>query len=137
MQDAHSVITSAASGHVGDMAREMEVGDRRMYEILGKDNPYPKAKRLVRVIGKFNKQGVREIKADFNAMIDDVLGDDVPRVPSVREIHKEAFDVIDAELEGKPPAEQKQQIRELIAVLNLKLEGIERFESRNGLAPVA
>lgn len=128
MQDAHSVITHATSGHVPALAREMEVGERRMYEILSKDNPYPKTKRLIRNIGKFNKPGVREIKADLDAMFADILADEPAAVPSVAKIHKEAFDVIDAELEGKPAAEQKKEIRELIAVLMSKLEGIERLE---------
>lgn len=133
MQDAHSVITNAAGGHVDDIAKEMEVTRRRMYEILGPDNPYPKAKRLIRNIGKFNKPGVREIKADMDAMFADILAGERVETPSIAKINKECFDVIDAELEGKPAAEQKKEILELIAVLNQKLEGIERFEDHGGL----
>jgi hypothetical protein len=126
MQDAHSVITFAAKGHVENMAAEMEVRPGRMYEMLGDQCVYPKAKRLIRVIGKFNPAGVRLIKADMDSMFDDILGTESPSV-TVAQVHKEAFEAIDAMLEDKPAAEQKKEILELMAVLGKKLEGIERF----------
>jgi hypothetical protein len=132
MQDAHSVITFAAKGHVENMAAEMEVRPGRMYEMLGDQCVYPKAKRLIRVIGKFNRAGVRLIQADLEAMFRDILGgDDEPADVTVAEIHKEAFDVVDSLLSGKPAAEQKQELRELIACAALKIEAIERLEKRN------
>lgn len=131
MQDAHSVITHAAEGHVKAIAEEMEVSLGRMYEILGKDNPYPKAKRLIRVIGKFNRFGVREIRADLNAMFDDILdGGDEAREVTAANVHKEAFEAVDAMLQGKPAAEQVRELRELIAVAEMKIEGIERITAR-------
>lgn len=136
MQDAHSVITSAASGHVADMAREMEVSERRMYEMLGKQCSYPKAKRLIRVIGKFNQHGVRTIKADLDAMFEDILDDAEGREITAIELHKEAFEAVDAVLQGKSAAEQKQELRELIAVAELKIEGLDRMEQRQTLKAV-
>lgn len=130
MQDAHSVITHAAEGHVKAIAEEMEVSLGRMYEILGKDNPYPKAKRLIRVIGKFNTFGVREIRADLNAMFDDILGGSEDRKVTAACVHKEAFEAVDAMLQGKPAAEQVRELRELIAVAEMKVEGIERITAR-------
>lgn len=134
MQDAHSVITHAAKGHVEEIAAEMEVGLRRMYEILGNDNPYPKAKRLIRKIGKFNKDGVRGIRSDLDAMFDDILGEDAREVTAA-ELHKEAFEAIDAMLQDKSPADQLQELRELVTVAQMKIEGIERL-TQKGLKAV-
>ncbi len=128
MQDAHSVISDAAAGHVEDLAKEMEVGTRRMYEILGKDNPYPKAKRLIRNIGKFNKHGVRQIKADMMSMFADVLEDYFQDVTAI-DLHKEAFEAVDAVLQGKSAADQLKELRELIAVAEQKIEGITRLSA--------
>lgn len=119
------------------MAMEMEVGQRRMYEILGKDNPYPKAKRLIRVIGKFNQRGVRAIKADLDAMFAAILGESDAAEITASMLHKEAFEAVDALLEGKPAVEQLFELRELVAVAQQKIDGIEKLAGRNGLTPVA
>lgn len=57
--------------------------------------------------------------------------------PSVAKVHRELFEAVDALIEGKPADVQKKEIKDAIDILKEKLEGIERFESRNGLAPVA
>lgn len=57
--------------------------------------------------------------------------------PSVAKINKELFDVVDAILEGKSAEIQKKELHDAITVLQDKLEGIQRLEGRNGLAPVA
>jgi hypothetical protein len=108
-----------------------------MYEILGKDNPYPKAKVLIRDIGEFNKAGVRLIKADMDAMFAAILAGDSGHVPTVATVHHDAYEAIDAMLQGRPAGEQLDKLRGLAAVVNQKIEGIERLESRNGLTPVA
>jgi hypothetical protein len=128
MKDALSVISHATAKIVPELADEMEVSVSRMYEILGKDNPVPKSKRLIRAIGKLNKSGVRAVKADFNAMFDDILDDDETESEvTAQQLHKEAFEAVDALLSGKPPAEQAQELRELIAVAQQKLEGVLKF----------
>lgn len=136
MMDAHSVITHAAEGHVKQMAAEMEVSVQRMYEMLGNQCTYPKAKRLIRVIGKFNPAGVAEIRSDIDAMFDDILGSTETRDVSAVELHKEAFEAIDAVLQGKSAVDQKRELRELLTVVQMKIEGIERLEARQALKAV-
>lgn len=135
MQDAYSVITHATVGFVERLAAEREISLRRMYEILGKDNPYPKAKRLIREIGKLNPKGVREIRADMDAMFADILGGE-DREVTAAELHKEAFEAVDAMLENKSAAEQLMELRELVAVAQMKIEGIEKIEARRNLRSV-
>jgi hypothetical protein len=133
MQDPHSVITQAAAGHVIELAEEYGVRITRMYEILGKDNPYPKSRTLIRRLGKFNKQGVRLIRADMNALFTQILGDQPPADITAAAVHKEAFEAIDAMLTNKPAGQQIDELRELIAVCEQKIAGIERFATNGGL----
>jgi hypothetical protein len=60
------------------------------------------------------------------------------REVSVVEVHKEAFEAIDALLTDKPADVQKRELRELIAIAQQKIEGIERWEERQAtnLRPV-
>lgn len=83
-----------------------------------------------------NPAGVRPIKADMDALFADLLADDAAEVTAA-ELHKEAFEAVDAMLSGKPAGEQLKELRELIAVSQLKISGIEKLQERNGLAPVA
>lgn len=129
MRDAASVITQATDGIGVKLAAEYEVSNGRMGEILGKDNPYPKTKVLIRRIGHVDKSAnkfrVRLIKADMDAMFDDILCADVDQ-PCVRDLHKESFEAIDAQLENKSLPEQLKELRELASVVNQMIEGRER-----------
>jgi hypothetical protein len=124
MQDPTEVVTHATHGIVKELAAEMEVSLPRMYEILSRDNPIPKAKRLIRKIARINQAGGRLIKADFDAMWLDILGDDAE--VTAADLHKEAFEAVQACLENKSPADRSQELRELISVAELMLEGIEK-----------
>lgn len=55
------------------------------------------------------------------------------------QVHKEAFEAIDAMLTDKSPDEQKRELRELIVIAQMKIEGIERWEDRQAgkIRPVA
>lgn len=59
MMDSTSVISQATHGIIKELATDYEVSLSRMYEILGKDNPYPKARRLIRKIARHNQEGAR------------------------------------------------------------------------------
>lgn len=135
MQDAANVICEAAAGHVEDIAARREISERRMYEILGKDNPYPKSKRLIRDIGEFNKPGVRLIKADMDSLFADLLRDESEGTAdvTVQRVNKEAFEAIDAMLSGQPAADQIRELRELIAVCQEKLTNMEKLVEREPL----
>jgi hypothetical protein len=136
MQDARSVITHATAKHVSELAQEMEVSTSRMYEMLGPQCTYPKTKRLIRAIAKVNRPGVRAIKADMIALFDELLNDD-DREVTAAELHKEAFEAVDAMLSGKSADDQVEELRELVAVAELKIKGIEKVKARGNLAPVA
>lgn len=130
MQDAHSVITTAAKGFVEELAKRREISMARMYEILGKDNPYPRAKVLIRDIAEVNPQGVRLIKADIDAMFADLLEPVQLKAVTTARINTEAYEAIDALLTNKCAADQKRELRELIAVCEQKIGAIDRLEAR-------
>jgi hypothetical protein len=136
MQDAHSVITTSTSGIVDKLAAHREISLRRMYEQLGDQCVYPKAKRLIRDIATFNPHGARLIKADMDTLFADIFGEESAEVTAV-DLHKEAFEAVDAVLQGKSAADQLRELRELIAVAELKITGIEKLQARGHLSPVA
>jgi hypothetical protein len=133
MLDAKSVITTATKGHVEEIAKRREITVSRMYEILGKDNPYPKSKVLIRDIAEFNQEGARLIKADMDALWTDILGLSCPK-PTVKDLNQEAFEAINSFLAEKSDAEKKQQLRELIMVAELMIGDID--DDRSNELPI-
>lgn len=130
MKDAASVISQATDGIGVELAKEYEVSQGRMYEILGKDCPYQKTKKLIRAIGHVDetpsRARVRLIKADLDAMFADILGERASDSgPCVKRLHKEAFEAIDSQLEGKSTPEQLKELRDLAVVVNQMIEARE------------
>jgi|GEM_PF-3220925 len=121
MRDAASVITQTTVKIADKLAVDLEVSLPRMYEILGRDNPYPKAKRLIRAIARHNPYGAALIKADLDAMFAQIAWPDRATV-TVGDLHKEAFEAVDAMLNHKSKADQQKELRDLIAVAQMKLE---------------
>jgi hypothetical protein len=130
MMDSASVITQATHGIVKELAADYECSLSRMYERLGPQCVYPKTKRLIRAIGRHNPEGVRLIKADLDAMFAGILGVAAGDEPSIQDVPREAFEAVDAMLEGKSGPEQLKELRELAAVVDLKITGIERLMAR-------
>lgn len=126
MMDSNSVITHAAKHIVEKLSKEYEVTLSRMYEILGKDNPFPKAKRLIRAIARHNQPGARLIKADMDAMWSEILQPIASEQASLEVLHKESFEAIQACLTNKPRWVRAIQLRELIAVAQSMLEQTEK-----------
>lgn len=114
MMDSTSVISHATKGIVSELANDYEVTVQRMYEILGKDNPYPKVRKLIRSIARHNQEGARLIKADLDALFTDVLEDSVKA--SLEDLHRESFEAVQALLADKPRAVKEAELRELIAI---------------------
>lgn len=133
MKDALSVITDATRGFVTKLAQRREISERRMHEQLGDQCCYPKTKLLIRDIAAVNQHGARLIKADIDALFADVLEQTEVEDISLTRLHKEAFEAIDALLADKPPAECMRELRELIAVAQQKLEGMERIANAGPL----
>ena len=127
MRDPKSVITAAAKPVFDELVKEYEVSDSRMYEILSKDNPYPKAKRLIRAVGRYNPAGARLIKADLDAMFTDILDEETIKAPTDAELAKELHDVIHARLAGLTRAERLAECREALAVIHSEMAAIENI----------
>ena len=129
MQDPKSVITAASKGHVHELAAELEVSDSRMYEILSKDNPYPKTKRLIRAIARANPAGARAIKADLDAMFRSILGDG--DAVDLAGLHKETSEAFQALISGAPRPDQLRELREAGATIQAAISRIEAGERVN------
>lgn len=124
MMDALSVITEATKGIIDDLASHYELSQRRIYEMVGDQCFYPKVKRLIRAIGLFNKDGVRLIKADLDAMFTEILGECQKPVSDL-EMHKELSEAIQAKLANLPPADRLKEMREAVAVLEREITIVE------------
>jgi len=130
MKDLMDVTTQATKGMAEDLAREFEVTLSRMYEILSKDNPIPKSKRLIRAVSHCDrsddKYPVKLIKADFDALFSELLGDQMSKEIDCALLHAELTDVIKARLEKKTKAERLNECREAISILNDEIAFLEK-----------
>ena len=121
MQNPNDVTTQAFDGLVREIAIELGITDKRVYEILGNDNPYPKLWRLLNPLGRLNADRLELIRADFNARCDRITrGCNQPStiVTLTRELH----DVIEHVLERRPHAERREAINEAIVELYKQLQ---------------
>ena len=134
MMDSTSVITQATKGLAEDLAEDYDVSLTRMYEILGKDSPHPKEKKLIRAIARCDKSPdkwrVRIIKADFDSLFFRLLKDTVSGSDGVdcAELHLQLFEAIQAKLKGLPKAERLKEAREARAILDMEIESLEKEE---------
>lgn len=60
-----------------------------------------------------------------------------PASVTVARVHKEAFEAIDAMLNGKSGEDRKRELRDLIVVCQEMIEAIDAVEERGTLRPVA
>ena len=132
MRTSGDVIADVVNGHGPELAAILDVSKSRCYEILSTDNPYPKAKRLIRAIAQIKGADIRLIKADLDAMFHELLND--TDGVSDAELHRENSEAVQAVLDHKPVAEQKKELREAIAVNARKLRDLDKTRS---LAPPA
>jgi hypothetical protein len=125
MKDALSVITAATEGIVENLRKDYEVEKTRMYEMLGAQCVYPKAKVLIRRIAAHNQKGARLIKADLMAMFDDILEPDDCDV-TFAEFVKETNDAQNAKLSNAPKCERLKEDREALDVIHRDMANLER-----------
>lgn len=130
MRDASSVITAAADGLVKEIASEYELSERRIYEILSTDNPYPKTKRLIRVIAHCDKSDdkwrVKLIKADLAALFSELLGENIQQEIDSARLHSELNDAIYAKLKGLSRADRLKECREAVSILADEIAFLEK-----------
>ncbi len=127
MQNPNSVMTQAFDGNVGEVAIELGITDKRIYELLAKDNPYPKLWRMLNPLGRIAPLRLQIVRADFNARCARILDKQLPG-STPASMHKELSDAINSVLAKAPKAEQKKEIYEAIAELYQRLAMIETEE---------
>lgn len=125
MRKSDDVITQVVNGKGPKLAEVLEISDSRCYEILSTDNPYPKTKRLIRAIAQVNPQGIALIKADMDALFQDLLFDNQKSPTSPAEIHRESSEAFTSVIEERPIAEQKKECRDAIAIWSRKLRELD------------
>lgn len=119
MQNANSVMTQAFDGLVGEICVEVGITDKRLYELLGKDNPYPKLWRLLNPLGRVEFERLLIVQADFNARVARITPN--CGVPNDSRLHKELTEAMQSVLDKAPKNERKCQILEAIAELQKQL----------------
>jgi hypothetical protein len=129
MQNPHDVTTAAFDGCVREIAIEIGVTDKRLYEILGRDNPYVKCWRIFNALGRISPDRLALIRADFEARCDRIIGrEQTP--PTAASIHKETSDAVQSVINGDAPAKRRKEIVEAIAELQKELS---RIDDRNDI----
>lgn len=130
MRHPGCVIAQVINGKAPKLAEILEVSESRCYEILSTDNPSPKTKRLIRAIAQVDgitKSDIRLIKADYDAMFADLLGETCPHC-SITDCNKESFEGIQAELEHRPLPERLKEAREAMAAWTARVALLEHEE---------
>jgi hypothetical protein len=128
VQNEGNVLVKAAGGLVDELAFLRQVGPKRIYELLGNDNPEPKYKKLVIDIVSLNPQAIFEIEADllaFIQMLKEMFLDGNYQKLEFADLADELHDVVQARLKNKPLSKQKKEIREAIAALQQELSDLE------------
>jgi hypothetical protein len=124
--DSTDILANASEGFVKGLALEIDVKLARMYELLSKDNPYPKLWRILRPLGRINREGLRLVQADFNARCAAILDTDHDPV-SPSQLHKELSEVVQVHLDQHTEAEQRKEIIEAIALLQHRLNQMNKI----------
>lgn len=120
MQNPNDVTTAAFDGFVGEIALELGITDKRVYELLGRDNHYPKLWRLLTPLGRIAPGRLALVQADFNARCDRILlKDATPSTPAT--VHQQITEAMQAILDNSPPATRRKEIVEAIAELAKEL----------------
>jgi hypothetical protein len=117
------VVADAAAPVIKEMMIDLDVRTARMYELLSKDNPYPKLWRILLSLGKRNPEGLRHIQADFNARCEALLSETVAPITAAK-LHKELSDVVQCHLAEKPVDEQRRELIEAVSVCQHRLEDL-------------
>lgn len=119
MQNPNEVTTQAFDGFVAEIAIELGITDKRVYELLGRDNPYPKLWRLLNPLGRIQADRLELIRADFNARCDRLFRGSSPSTPAT--VHQQVSEAIQKILEKAPSHERRKEIVEAIAELAKEL----------------
>lgn len=120
MQNPNDVTTQAFDGLVGEIAIELGISDKRVYELLGRDNYYPKLWRLLTPLGRVQADRLELVRADFNARCDRILNKNTT-ASTPATVHEQISQAMQKILEHAPAAERRKEIVEAIAELAKEL----------------
>lgn len=121
MQNPNEAMTQAFDGYVGEIAIEIGITDKRIYEILGRDNPYPKLWRLLNPLGRLNPDRLGLVQADFNARCRRIYRP-FSGLSNPASLHQQVSEAVTAILANAPRCDRKKEILEAIAELQKELE---------------
>lgn len=119
MQSPNSVTTQAFDGLVEEISIEIGITDKRLYDILGRNNPYAKLWRILTPLGRLDFDRLLLVQADFAARVARIGKREMK--PCDAKTHKELSDAMQSILDRKPKCERKQQILEAVAELYKQL----------------
>lgn len=123
MQNSTSAMTQAFDGLVGELSDELGISDKRLYELLGRDNPYTKLWRLLNALGRLDYDRLLIVQADFNARVTRLAPKpDVQTSPTISELHKQICEAVQSVIDRAPVCERRREILQAVAELNKQLE---------------
>lgn len=137
MRDAKLVTTEAAKGLTDKLAEFWEVSTSWVSEFFGKDNPYPKFRRMVRAIagvtkGRERRRRLMIIKVDFNAFIDELIGDASGKGEvEACVLCDELYDVMRTKMAKMSPAERLKELREADAIIQQEINALTKEVEQN------
>lgn len=121
MQNPNDITTQAFDGYVAEIAIELGISDKRVYELLGRDNYYPKLWRLLTPLGRIAPDRLALVRVDFNARCDRILSGNVtPSTPA--SVHEQISEAMQKILDKAPAHERRKEIVEAIAELAKELQ---------------
>lgn len=123
MQSPNSVTTKAFDGLVEEISIEIGISDKRLYDVLGRHNPYQKLWRLLTPLGRLDFDRLLVIQADFNARVARIGKKEMK--PCATETHKQLSEAMQKILERAPKEERRCEILEAIAELYKELADCE------------
>lgn len=115
MQSPNSVTTQAFDGLVEEISIEIGITDKRLYDILGRHNPYTKLWRILTPLGRLNFERLLLVQADFNARVARIGKKEMKSC--VSETHRELSEAMQKIIDNAPKSERKKEILEAIATL--------------------
>ena len=123
MQSLSTVTTQAFDGLVEEIATEIGITDKRIYDILGRHNPYEKLWRLLTPLGRLDFDRLLLVQADFNARVTRIGKKEMK--PCTSSTHKEMTEAMQSIIDKTPKEHRKCEILEAIAELNKQLAACE------------
>lgn len=120
MQNVNDVLPQAFDGNVREVAQDLTISDKRLYQMISVNDPYRKLWRILTPLGRRSPESLALVRADFNARCDRILlPNQTPSTPAT--VHEQVSQAFQAILESHPKWRRSKEIREAIAELQKEL----------------